>query len=310
MNILFIGGAGFLGAALVRRFLRGEGWHIVVIEPERASKSRLDVYKDRIVLEEGDLRDSAFVMQVLDKYGINVVVHLVSTMVPGSTMSHFQNEVSEISTPTMNIMELCARRSIKFVFFSSGGTVYGNSKTIHHESDPCEPISYYGLSKLMMEEMVRFEHRFSGLDYLILRPSNPYGPGQNLHGNQGIIAVALGKLIDRKPLTVWGDGSTVRDYIYIDDLADAVYQLICKGVVNDTFNIGSGKGYSINEILGLIKSITGDRLKVEYVPGRKSDVDKMVLDVRKLEKTINLHIEDMRKGIARFVKYVERQERS
>lgn len=305
-NILFIGGAGFIGSSLVKRFLKGEDYHIVVLEPERASKARLKPYKDQIILEEGDLRDSAFVLQVLEKHQIQIVVHLVSTMIPGSTLPHFQNEMDDILMPTMNIMELCAERHVKFVYFSSGGTVYGNSKMIHHEADPCEPISYYGLSKLMVEKMIAFEHRRSGMDYLIVRPSNPYGPGQNIHGRQGLIAVALGKVMDQEPLTVWGDGGAIRDYIYIDDLADAIYQLINKGVSNDIYNIGSGVGYSITEVVAMINELTHDQLKVEHVPGRKVDVDKMVLDIQKLRNTIDLHLLDIHEGLCRFIDYLKK----
>lgn len=304
MNILLIGGAGFIGSSLAKRFVLDESYKVIVLEPERANKSRLKPLKDHVILEQGDFRDSAFFMQLIDKYDVNIVVHLVSTMIPGSTLSHFQNEVDDILVPSMNIMELCAKRNIKLVFFSSGGTVYGNSKIIHQESDPCEPISYYGLSKLIVENMIMFEHRTSNLQYLIVRPSNPFGPGQNIHGRQGIIAVALGKILDNEPLTIWGNGNEIRDYIYIDDLADSVYQLITKGVSNEAYNIGSGKGYSINEIIELINNITHNKLNITYVDKRDVDVDKMVLDIQKLRNTIDLHLTDTRKGIIKFIDYL------
>lgn len=304
-NILLIGGAGFIGSSLVRRFVRGLSWHVIVLEPERSNKTRLSPFLDKIDLEEGDLRDVTLILQIIDKYDVKVVVHLASTMIPGSTMSHLQSEFSDITMPTLNTLEICAQKGVKFVYFSSGGTVYGNSKMIHHESDPCEPISYYGLSKLMTEEMIRFMHRTQGLQYLILRPSNPYGPGQNLYGRQGLIAVTLGKLIDSVPVVVRGDGSAVRDYIYIEDLADAVFQLIDKGVANDTFNIGSGVGYSVNEILTMIKSLTGDKLQINYVPSSKSDVYKMILDNQKLRNTVELDLTDIRTGIEKFIDYAK-----
>ena len=152
--------------------------------------------------------------------------------------------------------------------------------------------------------MITFEHRRSGMEYLIVRPSNPYGPEQNIHGRQGLIAVALGKLIDEGSLTIWGDGGAIRDYIYIDDLADAVYQLINKDVSNDVYNIGSGIGYTVTEIINMINELTHDHLKVEHVPGRKVDVDKMVLDIQKLRNTIDLHLLDIHEGLSRFIDYL------
>lgn len=306
-TILLIGGAGFIGSAIVRRLLQDKRWRVVVLEPERASKQRLEPYRGQIEIVECDIRNSALILKVLEEYNINIVVHLVSTMIPGSTISHFQNETADILMPTMNIIELCAERHIRFIYFSSGGTVYGNSKTIHHEADPCEPISYYGLSKLMTEEMIKFEHRRTGLEYLILRPSNPYGPGQNIYGKQGLIAVALGKIINKQELTIWGNGEAIRDYIYIDNLADAVYQLIDREVINDTFNIGSGVGYSVNDILKIINTVTDNKLRVNFVQSRTVDVDKMVLDIQKLKNTIDISFVDITEGINRFIQYLKQK---
>lgn len=303
-NILFIGGAGFIGAALVKRFILDENYKSIVLEPERSNKIRLNPLNQKIIIEQGDLRDSALVLKIIQKYRIKIVVHLVSTMIPGSTMPHFQNEMEDIIVPTMNIMELCAEYNIKFVYFSSGGTVYGNSKTIHHEADPCEPISYYGLSKLTVENMITFEHRKSGLEYLIIRPSNPYGPGQNIHGKQGLVAVAIGKMISHESLTIWGNGETIRDYIYIDDLAESVYQLIDRKVSNDAFNIGSGIGYSNNEILHFIEEVSEQSLTVIHVKSRNVDVDRMVLDNQKLKNTISVNFIDIKTGIKKFVDHI------
>ena len=163
-------------------------------------------------------------------------------------------------------MEICAEREVKFVYFSSGGTIYGNRNDVlpFVEQDPMAPISYYGWSKQMMENSILFMHRTKGLDYLIVRPSNPYGHGQNLFGKQGLVAVAIGKILKGEPVEVWGDGSAVRDYIYIDDLAKVFLQLIEKDVKNTTLNIGAGRGYSVNDVLAFLKIVSGKDFKIEY----------------------------------------------
>ena len=180
------------------------------------------------------------------------------------------------------------------MYFSSGGTVYGNRNDVlpFVETDEMNPISYYGWSKQMMENSIQFMHRTVGLDYLILRPSNPYGHGQNLYGKQGLVAVAIGKLLKDETIEVWGDGSAVRDYIYVDDLASIFVKLIEENVHNTTLNIGSGRGYSINDVLAF--------LKIVYKNPRPVDVSSMVLDTSRLKELISYELTPFMDGIKKF----------
>lgn len=305
INILFIGGGGFIGSSLINRFIGDDNFYLYILEPERSNKDRLVPYIDKISVIQGDLRDSAMIFEILIINKINIVVHLVSTLIPGSSLAHFQNEMNDILIPTMNLMELCADRGIELVYFSSGGTIYGNSETgVHNEKNKKEPISYYGLSKNIMEEMIKFEHRHKKLNYLILRPSNPYGFGQDIYGRQGLIAVSIGKLLNNEPLTVWGDGNSIRDYIYIDDLADAVFQLIDKKIQNKVINIGSGIGYSVNDIIKILSSIVNNQIKIKYLPSRGVDVESLVLDVSRLKSLINFKPRPIEEGINTFVSQI------
>lgn len=199
-------------------------------------------------------------------------------------------------------MEICAKENIKFVYFSSGGTIYGNRSTMQPfvETDEMAPISYYGWSKQMMENSILFKNRTENLKYLIVRPSNPYGHGQNLHGKQGLVAVAIGKILEDKPVEVWGDGSAIRDYIYIDDLAKVFYQLIDRDVYNETVNLGSGRGYSVNDILAFLKIITKKDFKIVYENARPMDVSNMVLDTEKMQRLAQVELTPMLNGISTF----------
>lgn len=308
INILFIGGAGFIGSSLISRFIENENYNLFILEPESSNKDRIKSYVDKISIFQGDLNDSAMILEILVNNRINIVVHLVSTLIPGSSLCHFQNEMNNILIPTMNLMELCAERSVKLVYFSSGGTIYGNSETgVHSEKNKKEPISYYGLSKNIVEEMIKFEHRHKKLDYLILRPSNPYGFGQDIYGKQGLIAVSIGKLLNNEPLTVWGDGNSIRDYIYIDDLADAVYELIDKKIQNKVINIGSGIGYSVNDIIKILSTIVDKEIQIEFIPSRGVDVESLVLDVSKLKSLISFNPRSIEVGINMFVSQILNQ---
>jgi len=300
MNILFIGGAGFIGSSLVKQFLTNEKYKVFVVEPEFANVSRLDGLNVKIFREALGNVDTIENILVTNK--IDVVVHLVSTLIPGSGYDDFNNEFKNMIFPSIKLMEICAKENIKFVYFSSGGTIYGNRSTMQPfvETDEMAPISYYGWSKQMMENSILFKNRTEKLKYLIVRPSNPYGHGQNLHGKQGLVAVAIGKVLEEKPVEVWGDGSAIRDYIYIDDLAKVFYQLIDKDVCNETVNLGSGRGYSVNDVLAFLKIITKKDFKIVYENARPMDVSNMVLDIEKMNKLANVELTPMLEGISVF----------
>ena len=298
-QVLFIGGAGFIGSNLVRG-LDERIYNVHVVEPKGAYVQRLQGLN--VTIHEVSLEDAEAIDRIIIENNIEVVVHLVSTLIPGSSYDDYKNEYKHMIFPTIELMDFCAERGIKFVYFSSGGTVYGNRNDVlpFVETDAMAPISYYGWSKQMMENSILFMHRTKGLKYLILRPSNPYGHGQNLFGKQGLVAVAIGKLLKDEPVEVWGDGSAVRDYIYIDDLSKIFAQLIDKDVHNVALNVGSGRGYSVNDVLAFLKIVTQRDFKVKYVNPRPVDVSNMVLDVESLKKYIDIEFTPFMDGVKMF----------
>lgn len=298
-KILFIGGAGFIGSNLIKG-LPNDKYEIHVCEPAVEYTKRLNGLPVRLhITSINDIKDLA---RIIEEYEIDVVVHLVSTLIPGSTYESYKEEYKNMIFPSIELMEICAEREVKFVYFSSGGTIYGNRNDVlpFVEQDPMAPISYYGWSKQMMENSILFMHRTKGLDYLIVRPSNPYGHGQNLFGKQGLVAVAIGKILKGEPVEVWGDGSAVRDYIYIDDLAKVFLQLIEKNVKNTTLNIGAGRGYSVNDVLAFLKIVSGKDFKIEYKNPRPVDVSNMVLDITNLRKYVDISYTPFMEGIRVF----------
>ena len=303
-SILFIGGAGFIGSNIIRR-LDKEKFRVVVIEPRGAYLGRLDGMD--VDLLEGSLCNIELVKEVIEQQDIQIVVHLVSTLIPGSTYEDYKKEYKDVIFPSIELMELCAQKGIRFVYFSSGGTVYGNRNDVlpFTETDAMNPISYYGWSKQMMENSIQFMHRTAGLDYLVVRPSNPYGHGQNLYGKQGLVAVAMGKLLRNEEIEVWGDGSAVRDYIYVDDLARIFVKLIEEDVHNTTLNIGSGRGYSVNDVLAFLKIVTGRELKIVYQNPRPVDVSSMVLDTSRLKSLISYEVTPFMDGIKKYYEEVK-----
>ncbi len=305
MRVLLLGGAGFIGSHLATALsLRGE--HVVsVLEPVSAPVDRIQHLP--VHLYRGSLSDTELLESILVQEDIQAVIHLVSTLVPGCGFADFEKEFEQVVAPSIRLMELCSKHHVKLVYFSSGGTVYGERSTFEPftEEDTLAPISHYGWSKQMMEESIRYMHRTQGLRYLILRPSNAYGPGQNLHGRQGLIAVALGKALRKEAVSVWGDGIAVRDYIYIDDLVQATLSLLGKEDAFDkTFNVGSGIGYSVNDILRILKEESGLEVSVNYLPARQEDVSHVVLAIDRIQEMIDFHPLGIQEGIRRFASFV------
>ena len=298
-SILFIGGAGFIGSSIIRR-LQHEDCEIHVCEPIGANTQRLNGLEAKAyhVL----LSDIESVRRIIQENDIEMVVHLVSTLIPGSSYEDYKDEYKNVILPSIELMELCAKQKVRFVFFSSGGTVYGNRTDLQpfKETDAMNPISYYGWSKQMMENSILFMNRTIGLDYLVLRPSNAFGHGQNLYGKQGLVAVTIGKLLRNEEIEVWGDGLAVRDYIYVDDLANIFVKLIEKDIHNTTLNIGSGRGYSVNDVLAFLKIVSGKELKIVYRNPRPVDVSNMVLDTTRLKEIINYELTPFMDGIRQF----------
>jgi UDP-glucose 4-epimerase len=303
-KILLIGGAGFIGSNLVRHFLKDDDFEIYVIEPEKANVEKLNDVDEEVTIIRADLKDILYLNEIICKNNIDVVIHLVSTLLPRSTLEDYQNEMNDLILPSMNIMRICSKLDILFVYISSGGAVYGNSSSVaYKETDKLEPISYYGQSKCFMEQTIIFENRCSGLRYLIIRPSNPYGHGQNLYGNQGLIAVSIGKILKHEPITIWGDGSLIRDYIFIDDLCECIYELIVRNICNEIVNIGSGIGFSVKNVINILEDIVGAPLNIKYIKGRSTDVNSVVLNIDNLLNFIPVQIDkDLRKNISIFYK--------
>jgi UDP-glucose 4-epimerase len=301
--ILFLGGAGFIGSNIIKELVFHEKFDIHVLEPDFANVQRLENLN--VLIHRGCLSDNDKIYTILVTYNIRIVVHLVSTLTPGSQYVEFENEFQNVVFPTIQLMHICAEKKIKFVYFSSGGTVYGNRTFIKpfSEKEHLAPISHYGWLKQMTENSIQFIHRTKGLDYLILRPSNPYGPGQGLFGKQGFIAVAIGKILKNDAIEVWGDGSSIRDYIYIDDLCGIVCELINRNVNNMTLNIGSGVGASVNDIISILQSVAGDKVKVEYKSARSVDVSSVILDTKKLQSLVSYKLTPLDEGIAKFYAY-------
>lgn len=308
-NILFIGGAGFIGSNLIKYLVNNSSnYQIFVLEPKMANLVRLQGLNISIV--SGSINDTTLIENIIIEKKISIVVHLVSTLLPCSNYYDYRKEFENVIFPTIEIVKLCTKYAIKIIYFSSGGTIYGDKKefTPFKEEDPLQPISYYGLSKQIIENNILFEHRLNNVEYLILRPSNPYGKGQNLYGKQGLIAVTIGKILSNNPIEIYGNGNQVRDYIYINDLAEIFYELLKRNISNKILNIGSNTGYSVNDIIETINKNFNKQIKTTFVANRNTDVSNVILDTKKLQNIITYKLTSLDDGIKFFIESIKNEE--
>jgi UDP-glucose 4-epimerase len=302
MNVLVLGGNGFIGSHLVDKLRQNKHTvHVFDQQHEHYRQPLPDVH-----YHLGDFGNRGMLADVLR--GIDVVFHLISTTVPKTSNSDPAFDVSSNVIETIFLLEQCVKENVKKVIFaSSGGAVYGKPLALPVvEDSPTAPESSYGITKLTIEKYMRLFHQLYGLEYGIVRPSNPYGPRQNLFAQQGVIAVFMGKIIRGDPIEIWGDGEALKDYIYISDLIDGMYKAAFQPASARIFNLGSGAGHSLNEIIHILRQVTGKPLNVAYSAPKAHDVAQIYLDVTRAKEqlawqpstTLDIGIEKM----WRFVK--------
>jgi UDP-glucose 4-epimerase len=282
MKACVIGGNGFIGSHVTDRLLE-DNWNVTVLD---RYEERYRAPLSRVEYAIGDLGNRGVLHEILPH--TDVVFHLASTTIPQSSNDAPVFDIQTNLVDTIGLLEACVQHQVKkIVFFSSGGTVYGIPKTmLVSEDHPTNPISSYGIVKLAIEKYLHLYHHLFGLSYTILRPSNPFGERQNPTGAQGVISVFLGRVARDLPIVVWGDGTIVRDYLDVDDLANAAKKAAVTVTENNVFNISSGCGVSLNELIELIRSVTHKHIQVNYLPARPSDVPSIVLDPRRAHEEL------------------------
>lgn len=284
MKILVVGGCGFIGSHVVDALV-DQGVKVRVLD-RRPEAFRPPL--PGVDYQMGDFGEPSAILEALTD--MDAVIHLASTTVPGTANLDPIADINGNLVATVRMLELMrAAGRRKIVYLSSGGTVYGIPQTDPvDESHPLRPINSYGIVKAAIENYLYMEHALHGLGHVVLRASNPYGPRQGRLGVQGIIGTHLWKIARGESIEIWGDGSVVRDFIHVRDLAD----LCVTAVLSDPrgcFNAGSGEGTSINQVVAAIRQVvTTDSFPLAgpvYKPGRSFDVPRIVLDIGHARRT-------------------------
>jgi len=283
---LIVGGAGFLGNALSMGLVQ-EGIAVVIAD----SRRRLENYAIKQPSAEYIEADWPNLPDLGKLSQIDNVIHLSWSTNPSSSMSDIVDDAENNIIGTLRLLEQC--RNIapqKFIFMSSGGTIYGNnSHPLISEHCATNPISAYGISKLSCENYVKLYSLRQRFKPLIVRLGNPYGSYQLQGTPTGVIANFIRKIDQNQPLEIYGDGETVRDYIHIDDVTACIKKMIHSPAASGLYNLGSGVGISVQKVIELIKSRSNKDVDIIYHESRRNDVRSVVLDIRKLNQELDFN---------------------
>jgi UDP-glucose 4-epimerase len=298
-NCCVLGGAGFIGKALVAQLCRsGRTVQVVGRGPVPENLPIGATYLSANLRDPASLR-GLFVSAA-------EVIDLVYGSVPKTSFEDPFADIQNNLPATLAVMEELARSQVeRFIYVSSGGTVYGEASSLPiSEEHPTRPISPYGVSKLASERYADLYRVCRDVPTIIARPGNAYGEHQAGNVGQGFIATAMWRCLRRQPVTMFGERGSTRDYIHVDDIANALLALLDKGLVGDTYNIGTGIGTDNRQIIDFVTSMAEHSgiaaPQVEIKPSRPFDVKANVLDVKKLDSVTGWRPSiDLREGIQR-----------
>ncbi|MFD0930367.1 NAD-dependent epimerase/dehydratase family protein [Methylophilus glucosoxydans] len=280
MSTLLIGGGGFIGSSLIPYLLESGREHIIVVGRSKTPKLTLPT---TVKYLSGDISNEVFARKLLSD--ADEVMDLAYSTVPKTSFDDPIHDVLGNLPSTVNLIKLASEYDLKkFLLVSSGGTVYGNAMYLPiDEAHLTNPVSPYGITKLASEKYALMYQRLAGLPVTIVRPGNPYGINQMPGKGQGFIATAIFQILKNEPVSIFGQNGTIRDYIYINDLAKGILCALENGKSGDIFNIGTGIGYSNRQIINhIIKLASSSKLKLNILPERPFDVAESVLSPAKL----------------------------
>ncbi|MDV7105996.1 NAD-dependent epimerase/dehydratase family protein [Vibrio sp. TH_r3] len=303
-TVLVVGGSGFIGRHLIEKLLN-EGLNVKL----------LDIHKPNWVSQKVEFLKGSFI-ELKEEHNVffkdvNVIYHLASTTTPHSAEKNYSYDIETNLIGTIKLLDLAVKNNVKkFIFSSSGGTVYGDKHSGDiSEKMISEPVCSYGVVKLAIEKYLSIYNNKHGMQTCSIRISNPYGIYQDPSKKQGVIPIFINKLINEEVIEIWGDGNIFRDFIYIDDLIEALYKCLMVEYQNEVINIGSSVASSINDVVELIFKSSNKKTKVVYKKSRGYDVNHSCLNIDKAKEVLSwkptVNLED---GIIKLTNYYIKSE--
>jgi nucleoside-diphosphate-sugar epimerase len=282
MKILVTGGAGFIGSNIVKRLLELE--HVPVVLDDLSSGYRKNLFPG-VPFFEGDVRDREALKSA--SQGCQGVIHLAASVGNKRSIDHPQSD-SEINLlGTLNVLEQARASDMERVVFSSSAGIFGELKTLPIKEDhPQEPDSPYGASKLAAEKMCLVYNKLYDMKNICLRYFNVFGPYQRYDAYGNVIPIFANRLLNKEPITIFGDGEQTRDFVNVRDVAEANIQAVFSPAAEGAFNLGSGTRISINQLAEVMQQIAGYQVPVQHDKPRPGDVRDSLADISKAQQAL------------------------
>ncbi len=283
-RVLVTGGAGFIGSNLVDRLI-AEGYDIAVVD--NLSTGKVENINPKARFYKLDIQ-SPELEDVFKKEKPDYVSHHAAQIDVRKSVSDPIFDAQANVLGTINVFQSSVNYKVKkVVYISSGGAIYGEQEVFPAtEEHPARPISPYGITKLTGEHYLHYFKEVFGLEYVVLRYANVYGPRQDPYGEAGVVAIFTQKMIKGEQPTINGDGENKRDYVYVGDVIEANIAAI-KSNASGAFNIGTGIETSVNQLFEGLKEITGARIKEKHGPAKPGEQIRSVLDYTKAKRILN-----------------------
>lgn len=302
MNILVTGGSGFIASHVVDALAaQGHSVSVLDLRPRQYSAP-----PPNSVFVPGSFADEATLGAALRDHAITHVVH-AGWAIPKTPGDLAQDEQDNV-LPTLRLIEACRKNAVRRVLFFSSAGVYGvPAQERVDETHATNPISTYGAAKLACEKYVQVARHLHGLEYVIARPSSIYGPGQDPNRRLGVINIFVNKALRGQPVTLRGDGSSLRDYLFISDAASAIAQMtLADEAANRVFNLGHPQGCTLQELVDEIAQALGRPVAITREPPAKFEIPRMALDATRLREALGWQPRvSLREGILRTARWLE-----
>lgn len=300
-KVLITGGTGFIGSHIVEKLLENN-YNVIIIDNLSSgfienipNSDTLKFYQ--LNIEKDDLE------LVFQKEAPDYVIHLAAQTSVNFSISHPYYDANMNVMASIKLLELCKKYNIKKFITASSAAIYGNPKYLPiDENHPTEPMSQYGLSKLTMEKYIKL----SGIPYIIFRFSNAYGPRQKSSKESGVVAIFNNAMKNNEPINIYGDGEQIRDFIYVEDIANICIKAINSNVENEIINFSTNKGVSLNQLFKVMKSLYNYTLNANYLPERIGDIKNSILSNDKAYNLLKfINYTKLEKGLEILANYID-----
>jgi UDP-glucose 4-epimerase len=283
LTILVTGGAGFIGSHVVDACI--EAGHDVVVADDLSTGSKANVHPKahfyRLDIRSGELR------QIFERHKIEIVNHHAAQMDVRKSVADPVFDASVNVLGSLNLFEIARQTGVrKLLFASTGGAIYGEQDYFPADEDhPVRPLSPYGITKLAAEKYLYFYHQVYGIDYVVLRYANVYGPRQNPHGEAGVVAIFANKLLKGEQPIINGDGKQTRDYTYVRDVVQANLLALQSGK-SEIFNVGTGIETDVNAIFQRLRQHLNPTCSERHGPPKEGEQKRSVISHAKINKEL------------------------